>query len=170
MKPAHFSQVFVQIWDTIRQSWPDAGPGFLIFDLKVKKSFQIHVQMRSSLLARVREVGEDLVLGWEALLCGSPVGRHLLRSLCRGTSRIRKCTPPGLYRRPMPRVVRGVLGGWAFSYGRGTPVHSSPYSLHPAPSTIHLHPTPYNLQPTPYTLHPTPHTLHLAPYTLHPTP
>ena len=35
-----------------------------------------------------------------------------------GTSLIRKHTPLGPYRRPMPRV----LGGWAFSYGRGTPV------------------------------------------------
>ena len=37
----------------------------------------------------------------------------------RGTSLIRKRTPLGPYRRPMPR---GVLGGWAFSHGRGTPV------------------------------------------------
>ena len=36
----------------------------------------------------------------------------------RGTSRMRKRTPTGPYRRPMPRV----LGGWAFPYGRGTPV------------------------------------------------
>ena len=34
------------------------------------------------------------------------------------TSLTRKRTPPGPYRRPMP----GVLGGWAFSYGRGSPV------------------------------------------------
>ena len=39
-------------------------------------------------------------------------------SMCRGTSLIRKCTPLGPNRRPMPRVV----GEWAFSYGRGTPV------------------------------------------------
>ena len=25
----------------------------------------------------------------------------------------------------MPRVLRGSLGGWAFSHGRGTPVHAS---------------------------------------------
>ena len=40
----------------------------------------------------------------------------------RGTSLVRKCTPLGPYRRPMPRVLGGVLGGWAFSYWRGTPV------------------------------------------------
>ena len=34
------------------------------------------------------------------------------------TSLTRKLTPLGPYRRPMPRV----LGGWAFSYERGTPV------------------------------------------------
>ena len=38
----------------------------------------------------------------------------------RGTSLTRKRTPLGPYRRPMPMVL-GVLGGWAFSYGRGTP-------------------------------------------------
>jgi len=37
------------------------------------------------------------------------------RSCYRGTSLRRKRTPLGPYRRP-------VLGGWAFSYGRGTPV------------------------------------------------
>ena len=36
----------------------------------------------------------------------------------RGTSPIRKRTPLGPYRRPMPRF----LGEWAFSHGRGTPV------------------------------------------------
>jgi len=36
----------------------------------------------------------------------------------RGTSLIRKRTPLGPYRRPMSRV----LGGWVFSYERGTPV------------------------------------------------
>ena len=35
----------------------------------------------------------------------------------RGTSLMRKCTPLGPYRRHMP-IPRGVLGGWAFSYGR----------------------------------------------------
>ena len=39
----------------------------------------------------------------------------------RGTSLMRKRTPLGSYRRPMLRVLGGVLGGWAFSYGRGTP-------------------------------------------------
>ena len=38
--------------------------------------------------------------------------------LYRGTSLLSKCTPLGPYRRPMPRV----LEGWAFSYGRGSPV------------------------------------------------
>ena len=36
----------------------------------------------------------------------------------RGTSLTRKRAPLEPYRRPMPRV----LGGYAFSYGRGTPV------------------------------------------------
>jgi len=40
------------------------------------------------------------------------------QGLNRGTSLIRKRTSLGPYRRPMPRV----LGWWAFSYGRGTPV------------------------------------------------
>ena len=43
----------------------------------------------------------------------------------RGTSLARKRTPLGPYRRPMPRV----LGGWAFSYGRGTPVTNARFSL-----------------------------------------
>ena len=47
----------------------------------------------------------------------------------RGTSLTRKHSPLGPYRRPMPRV----LGGWAFSYGRGTPV-LSPRSLFAAAS------------------------------------
>ena len=42
----------------------------------------------------------------------------------RGTSLTRKSTPLGPYCRPMPRVMR-VIGGWAFSYGRGTPVRRS---------------------------------------------
>ena len=33
----------------------------------------------------------------------------------------RKGTSLGPYRRPMPRVLGGFLGGWAFSYGRRTP-------------------------------------------------
>ena len=41
------------------------------------------------------------------------------RYMYRGTSLMTKRTPLGPYRRPVPRV----LGGWAFSYGRGTPVH-----------------------------------------------
>ena len=38
-----------------------------------------------------------------------------------GNSLIRNRTPLGTYRRPMARVVRGVLGGLAFFYKRGTP-------------------------------------------------
>jgi hypothetical protein len=34
-----------------------------------------------------------------------------------------KRTPLGPYRRPVPKGPRGILGGWAFSYGRGTPVN-----------------------------------------------
>ena len=41
---------------------------------------------------------------------------------CRGTSLVRKSTPLGPYRRPMPRVLGGSLGGGAFSSGRCTPV------------------------------------------------
>jgi hypothetical protein len=40
----------------------------------------------------------------------------------RGTSLIRKRTPLGPFRRPMPRVLWGSSGGGAFSYERGTPV------------------------------------------------
>ena len=43
-------------------------------------------------------------------------------SAYRSTSPIRKCLLIGPYRRPMPRVLGGVLGGWTFSYERGTPV------------------------------------------------
>ena len=52
--------------------------------------------------------------------CAAP---SLSRSLShyRGTSPTRKRTPRGPYRRPMPRVQGGPLGGWALSYGRGTP-------------------------------------------------
>ena len=41
---------------------------------------------------------------------------------CRGTLLIRNRLPLGPFRRPMPRVVGGSLGGWAFSHGLGTPV------------------------------------------------
>ena len=42
---------------------------------------------------------------------------------CRGTSLLRNNPPVGPCSRPMPEVLGGwVLGGWAFSYGRGTPV------------------------------------------------
>ena len=40
----------------------------------------------------------------------------------RGTSLIRKRPLLGPYRRPLPRRPRRLLGGWAFSYGRGAPV------------------------------------------------
>ena len=43
-------------------------------------------------------------------------------STYRGTSLTRKRTPLGPNRRPMPRVPRGFLGGWAISCGRGTHV------------------------------------------------
>ena len=39
-----------------------------------------------------------------------------------GTSLTRKRPPQGPYRRPMSRVLGGVIRGWAFSYERGTPV------------------------------------------------
>ena len=41
---------------------------------------------------------------------------------CRGTSLTGKRTPPGPYRRPLPRVLRGNLGGWECFDGRGAPV------------------------------------------------
>ena len=40
----------------------------------------------------------------------------------RGTSLETQRNPLGPYRRPMPRVIWGVLGGRACSYGQGTPV------------------------------------------------
>jgi hypothetical protein len=46
-----------------------------------------------------------------------------------GTSPTRKRNPLGPYRKPMPRVLGGVLGVWAFSYGRGTPVGSYDQAL-----------------------------------------
>ena len=62
----------------------------------------------------------------------------------RGTSPIRKCNPLGPYRRPVHRV----LGGRAFSYGRGTQTLSRQRLLSPRAATWGwtLHPTPYNLQ------------------------
>ena len=40
-----------------------------------------------------------------------------------GTSLIIKRLPVGPYLRPLPRfLARGVPGGWALPYGRGTPV------------------------------------------------
>jgi len=43
---------------------------------------------------------------------------------------IRNHHPLGPYRRPMPRV----LGGWAFSYERGTPVNTQTTTLQKAES------------------------------------
>ena len=61
-------------------------------------------------------------------LCGGPLAyawRDAFQAY-RGTSLTRKRTPLGPYRKPMPRVLaRGVPEGWAFSYGRGTPVVSA---------------------------------------------
>jgi len=55
----------------------------------------------------------------------------------RGTSLIRKRTPLGPYGRPMPRV----LGGWAFSYERGTPVlHRVATQMPPPPQDHHVAP------------------------------
>ena len=41
----------------------------------------------------------------------------------------RNCLGP--YRRPMPRLVGGVLGGWVFSSGRGNPVHAEGFHSTP---------------------------------------
>ena len=57
--------------------------------------------------------------------CEQDRTQHSPSSRYRGTSLIRKCTPLGPYRRPMPGS-RGVIGGWAFSYGRGTPAGKHP--------------------------------------------
>ena len=48
------------------------------------------------------------VLAWFSFM-------NVLPQPYRGTSLIRKRTPLGPYRRPMLRVLGGVLGGWAFS-------------------------------------------------------
>ena len=53
------------------------------------------------------------------------VRRHLLSAkrevecTLQGYLTYKKCSPLGPYRRPVPRV----LGGWEFSYGRGTPLN-----------------------------------------------
>ena len=54
-----------------------------------------------------------------------------------GTSLTRTPLPLGPYRRPMPRV----LGGWAFSCGRGTPVlrHSLGDGAFMAPELAVIH-------------------------------
>ena len=57
----------------------------------------------------------------------------------RGTSLTRKRSPLGPYRRPMPRVLWGSYGGWAFSYGRGPRVGRALW-LWDRPSYTGLHP------------------------------
>jgi len=76
---------------------------------------------------------------------------------------------------------RGVLGRWAFSYGRGTSCWFSEDSSGTANviNTLEIRGTWHSrrlsvrdkLQTVvcPYTLHPTPYTLHHKPCTLHPT-
>ena len=60
---------------------------------------------------------------WTCIQICSFVTRHLCVHLVyRGTSLVRKRRHLGPYRRPMPGVLGGGLGGWAFTYGRGTPV------------------------------------------------
>ena len=57
----------------------------------------------------------------------------------RGTSLIIKKRPSlGPYRSPMPRV----LGGWAFSYERGTPVHKETANTHLLALPVLLHESP----------------------------
>jgi len=51
-------------------------------------------------------------------------GRHSV--VYGGTTLEGKCTPLGPYRRPVPRVLGGVLEGRAFSYGRGNYVSQTP--------------------------------------------
>ena len=55
-----------------------------------------------------------------SFLCSRRMQSHLSCVQYRGTSRTRKRTPLGPYRRPMPRV----LGGWAFCFERSTPVET----------------------------------------------
>ena len=65
-----------------------------------------------------------------------------------GISLMRKRTLPGPFPRPMPRVLaRGVPGGWAISYERGTPVQESGLLWMPVSSS--LYPSPYILHLTP---------------------
>jgi len=62
----------------------------------------------------------------------------------------------------------GVLGGWAFSHERGTPVvhcvvtWRGPNALSPPQAT----PTPYTLHPKPCTINPAPNTLHSLTHSL----
>ena len=72
-----------------------------------------------------------------------------------GTSLTRKQPPLGPYRRPMPRVLGGSLGGGRFLMGEEPlyflgPTHLPSESMTP-------HPTPDTLYATPYTPHSTPY-------------
>jgi len=50
----------------------------------------------------------------------------LYTPLHRGTSVVRNHPPLGPYRRPIPRDLRGSLGGWALSHRPGNPVAMPP--------------------------------------------
>ena len=61
----------------------------------------------------------------------SPHTHHTVDGACgfrqisqdyRGALLTRKHPPLGPYRKPLPRVLGEVLGGWEFSYERGAPV------------------------------------------------
>ena len=62
-------------------------------------------EVRSLCKAETRE-SKATPFDWELRYCGY-----------RGTSLTRKRTLLGLYRRPMPRVLGGSLGGWRFLIG-----------------------------------------------------
>ena len=49
---------------------------------------------------------------------------HGSRYLAHGTSLMRNRRPPEPILRILTRALKGFKGGWAFSYERGTPVHS----------------------------------------------
>ena len=74
----------------------------------------------------------------------------------RGTSLIRKRTPLGPYRRHKPRVV----GGWAFSYERGTPVRPAGPGL----GLVNFRVNPSTFGPRGADITPTPSTLSLPPH------
>ena len=50
----------------------------------------------------------------------------------------------------MPRVLGGVLGGWVFSYGRGTPVGFSGSALDQVPQHCCREDIAHTRQSTPY--------------------